>query len=104
MACREGCVTKDHESWAACARAANVTVNAMVTSQFQRMYGQTKRDLSAYRQARADGIQPAGTTERKVNAAVEATRLLGRPYDAAHDPQPGLLRSANVRSYVKESE
>lgn len=39
-------------------------------------------ELDAYRAARAQGIQPAGTSMAQVQAAVEASNTMGKAYDA----------------------
>ncbi len=39
-------------------------------------------ELNAYRKARAQGIQPAGTSMAHVKAAVEASNIMGKPFDA----------------------
>lgn len=39
-------------------------------------------ELNAYRKARAQGIQPAGTSMAHVKAAVEASNVMGKPFDA----------------------
>lgn len=39
-------------------------------------------ELDAYRAARAQGIQPAGTSMAQVRAAVEASNVMGQAYDA----------------------
>jgi hypothetical protein len=39
-------------------------------------------ELDAYRSARAQGIQPAGTSMAHVKAAVEASNTMGQAYDA----------------------
>ena len=58
--------------------------------------GDAKRDISdkkwnaelqAYRDARAQGIQPAGTTMRHIQEAHQASETLGRPYDADTMPR-----------------
>lgn len=94
MACREGCKTKDHESYAACLRAANPTVSATnTTSPLNEAFGQTKKDLAAYQAARVNGIQPEGTSAAKVRAAEQASRLLGRAYNANTDPPASMINS-----------
>lgn len=100
MTCRSGCKTQDHGSYAECLQAANVTVTAVVNSPLQAMYEQTKGELSAYRTARANGIQPGGTTMEKVRQAEEATRILGRPYDANTDPPAGMIKNKNHAAFV----
>lgn len=39
-------------------------------------------ELDAYRAARAQGIQPAGTSMAHVKAAVEASNVMGKAFDA----------------------
>ena len=43
-------------------------------------------ELEAYRNARRQGIQPAGTTMQKIVAAEKASENLGRAYNAEKDP------------------
>jgi hypothetical protein len=44
-------------------------------------------ELQAYRDARAQGIQPAGTTMRHVQEAHRASEVLGKAYDADSMPK-----------------
>jgi hypothetical protein len=44
------------------------------------------KELDAYKEARAQGIQPAGTTMNKIQEAVKASETLGRAYDASKMP------------------
>lgn len=44
------------------------------------------QELSKYREARAQGIQPAGTTSRQIDLAVQASEKLGRAYNAETMP------------------
>lgn len=44
-------------------------------------------ELDAYRKARADGIQPAGTTRRHVEEAYKASETLGKAYNADNMPK-----------------
>jgi len=67
------------------------------------MWDKTKRDLSAYRKARENGIQPEGTTVEKVREAEDATRNLGRPYDANTMPPANLIVNKNAARYVNAS-
>lgn len=104
MTCREGCKTKDHESYAQCLRSARVTVTATINSQFQGMWEKTKSDLSAYQTARANGIQPGGTSAEKVRQAESASRMLGRPYDANTDPPADMIVNKNTARFVNASD
>jgi len=44
------------------------------------------KELDAYREARDQGIQPAGTTMDKIQEAVKASETLGKPYNAEKMP------------------
>lgn len=39
-------------------------------------------ELKAYRDARAQGVQPAGTTTKAVNKAMELSNKVGKAFDA----------------------
>lgn len=79
--CRTGCKTQDHATWGECARAANMRVaycgigGGDATAQKN-----WDDDLSLYRQARAQGIAPDGTTRNKVMAAIKASEKAGAAY------------------------
>lgn len=70
--CRSGCKTQDHETYAECCRAANpVAKNG--TQSTDRLYGMEQRnalEIKEYREARAQGIQPAGTKLSDTRTAV----------------------------------
>ena len=104
MSCRTGCKTKDHASYAECLREATVQTPAVLTSPLQSVYEKTKKDLSAYRTARANGIQPGGTGLDKVRDAEQATRMLGRPYDANVDPPANLIATKTAAKFVNWKE
>ena len=81
-----------------------MTVTAVVNSPLQGMYEKTKSDLSAYQAARANGIQPEGTSREKVREAETATRRLGRPYDANTDPPANMIVNKNTARFVNASD
>jgi hypothetical protein len=64
------------------------------------MFDQTKAELSAYDAARRNGIQPEGTTLTKVKDAENATRALGRPYNADVDPPAKMITNKNTARFV----
>ena len=104
MACRSGCLTQDHASYASCLRSARVTVTATINSPLQQMWDKTKGDLSAYEAARRNGIRPGGTTVEKVRQAEEASRLLGRPYDADVMPPADMIVNKNTARFVNTED
>lgn len=75
-----------------------------MNSPLQRMYESTKKDLSAYKTARANGIQPEGTSLDKIREAETATRRLGRPYDANTDPPANMIVNKNTARFVNASD
>jgi hypothetical protein len=59
-------------------------------------------ELSAYRDARSQGIQPAGTSMKKINEAKEASQKLGVAYNAESmaDAQKVTKQSAKLMKEV----
>lgn len=77
--CRTGCPTQDHESWGECLRAANLSIsNERVAADIKN----TDRELSAYRDARKLGIQPASTKMKDIQKAVRVSDTIGRAAQA----------------------
>lgn len=89
--CRSGCATKDHKSWGECARAANLKVaycgigGGDATAQ-NRWDG----ELSLYRAARAQGVQPDGTKRHQVEAALKASEAVGAAYGRDFSAAPAM--------------
>ena len=59
-------------------------------------------ELSAYRDARSQGIQPAGTTMKAINAANEASDRMGQAYNADSMPAAEKI-TKQVASVGKEA-
>lgn len=78
MACRTGCKTKDCESYAACLKGANINLGDLTGTR-----PKAKSELTAYADARRQGIQPAGTSIAQTQAAVEASNRAGKAWDAS---------------------
>lgn len=79
--CSSGCLTKDHKTFGECMRAKNLQLNPHLADT-----GASKAwdaELSAYRDARAQGIQPSGTTMAKVREAVDISNATGVAYKGA---------------------
>lgn len=77
MACRTGCHTKDHESYAACLRSASIQAAPMWTNSKA-----INAELGAYRDARKEGIQPASTRAHDIDNAVRISDATGVAYKA----------------------
>lgn len=82
MTCTTGCATQDHKSYAECLQDKGV--KTYLASPSKGLDGSTQKrwdaELSAYRNARSEGIQPDGTTMRKVTEAVKASDAKGMAY------------------------
>jgi hypothetical protein len=78
--CSSACLTKDHKTFGECMRAKGLQLkpNLSDTSSTKKWDG----ELQAYRDARAQGIQPGGTTMAKVQEAVEISQRTGKAYNA----------------------
>lgn len=79
--CSSACQTKDHRTFGECMRAKSLNLNPNLSNT-----GASKAwdaELSAYRDARAQGIQPAGTTMAKVQEAVEISNATGVAFKGA---------------------
>ncbi len=82
MACRSGCKTQDHASWGECLRAAGVGAYHVAVSKGFDGTAQKKwdRELDSYRSARKEGIQPDGTTTKKIDEARRLSDTAGAAY------------------------
>jgi len=74
--CRVGCPTQNHRSYAECCRGLQLNSGEDRTFR-QRAWD---AELSAYRGAVAEGIQPDGTSMAKIDAAKKKSDALGVAY------------------------
>lgn len=81
MNCSAGCRTLDHDSWGECVKSKNARV-AFAGIGGGDFSAQKKWDneLSAYRDARSQGIQPDGTSMSKIQQALDASDRAGAAY------------------------
>lgn len=98
--CRTGCLSKDHETYAECLQDAGLQINTGDAGRSNGVMSAKNWDgeLAAYREARAQGIQPAGTTMKKINEARDASQKLGVAFDAGSMPDAKKItkRTAKV--------
>lgn len=80
--CRTGCPTKDHESYADCLRDSGIRVAYSNSANGYDLSKQKRWDqeLSDYRDLRAQGIQPDGTTRRAIDKAARLSDEAGVAY------------------------
>ena len=84
MACRTGCTTRDHESYSECLRAGLPRI-AYCNSATGLDYTRQKtldKDLAFYKEARSQGVQPAGTARPQVENALRISEKTGTAYNA----------------------
>jgi hypothetical protein len=76
-------------------------------NQYVSLYGCTECDatsrkwegeLKRYKEARRQGIQPAGTTMDKIIAAEKASENLGRAYNAEKDPNAKHINKQTAKT------
>lgn len=53
-------------------------------------------EIDAYKAARAQGIQPAGTSMAKIREAEKASEVLGKPYNANSMPSTQHINKSTV--------
>lgn len=82
--CRTGCLTRDHDSYASCLRAGAPRILYANSAKGFDMTTERKwnRDIDAYKAARAEGLQPAGTARHHVEAAKAISDATGSAYQA----------------------
>lgn len=69
--CRTACPTQDHETWGACARAADIQIDGHALKFSTRAERNKEDRLNRYASLRKYGIQPAQTTWSAVRDAEE---------------------------------
>lgn len=87
MACRTGCITKDHASYGECLRSASLRVGwgrSHLGIDRTRERGK-QAELDLYKQARAAGIQPASTKTPDIRQAMEISEKAGAAFDATNN-------------------
>lgn len=84
MSCRSGCPDQNCASYAECLRGANVKVSYTNSANGWDRTKQQKwdKELSDYRDARRQGIEPAGTDRKSIDAAVAISNEIGHPFRA----------------------
>jgi hypothetical protein len=102
--CRSGCREQNHDSYAECLQSANVRTAATINSNMSIAWDTTKKELAAYKTARANGIQPAGTSMQKIREAERASQALGRPYDGDTMPPANLIVNKNTAKFVNTED
>jgi hypothetical protein len=82
MACRTGCKTQSHATYAECLQDAGIGTYLIRASKGEDGTAQKKwdRELDSYRRARKEGIQPDGTRQKKIDEARRLSDTAGAAY------------------------
>jgi len=82
MACRTGCKTKNHATYAECLLDAGIGTYLVRVSKGEDGTAQKKwdRELDSYKAARKEGMQPDGTTQKKIDEARRLSDKAGAAY------------------------
>lgn len=78
--CRSGCTTQNHTSYAECCKQVQIDPKGLNLSAEQKSHD---AELAAYRAAREQGIQPAGTKMPHIERANRISDATGVAYKAA---------------------
>lgn len=73
--CRSGCKEQNHGSYAECLQASNIGFG---NEQVGNTLKKNEKELTAYRDARKLGIQPASTRMKDIQKAVRVSEVTGR--------------------------
>lgn len=79
--CSSSCLTGGHKTWGECIRSKGIQLNPNLSDT-----GASKKwdnELSSYRDARSQGVQPSGTTQAKVDEAMRISDSTGVAYQGA---------------------
>lgn len=69
MACSTACSTQDHRSWGECVRSKGLQLSPAVNDQYGTRQRAWDRELDNYQSAVRQGLEPAGTKQRHIDAA-----------------------------------
>lgn len=80
--CTSNCVTQDHASWGDCIRAKGLRIGYCQSAAGRDATAQKRWDaeLATYKAARAQGVQPEGTSTAKIRAAMDLSEKHGVPF------------------------
>lgn len=97
MSCSSGCKTQNHASYGECMRAKHLATTGLESTNpsFSRDKGKAwDAELDRYEAAVKQGIQPASTQTKHIDAAVEMSQQLGIPFRA--DDPPVIVRDEDA--------
>lgn len=69
--CSSGCLTQDHKSWGECLRSKNLKLSPHVNDSYSAGQKAWDRELDNYESAVRQGLNPSGTKQHHVDAAMK---------------------------------
>lgn len=71
MSCSSACATQDHKTWGECVRSKGLQLSPAVNDSYATRQRGWDRELDNYDSARRQGLNPAGTKQHHVDAAMK---------------------------------
>lgn len=71
MSCSTACPTQDHKSWGECVRSKGLQLSPAINDQYGTRQRAWDRELDNYQSAVSQGLEPAGTKQRHIDAALK---------------------------------
>lgn len=68
--CSSSCLTKDHATWGECIRAKGLQVSPAINDNYGSRQRAWDRELDNYESATRQGLNPAGTKQHHIDAAI----------------------------------
>lgn len=75
--CSSGCPTQDHKSWGECLRSKNLKLSPAINDQYGTRQRAWDKELDNYESAVRQGVNPAGTKQHHVDAAMKEAEAIG---------------------------
>lgn len=75
--CSSSCPTKDHQSFGECLRSKNLQLSPAVSDSYGSRQKAWDRELDNYESAVRQGLEPAGTKQHHVDAAIREAEANG---------------------------
>lgn len=74
--CSSSCLTRDHKTWGECIKAKGLQVSPAINDAYGTRQRAWDRELDSYESAVRQGLEPAGTKQRHVDAAFKEADAL----------------------------
>lgn len=69
--CSSSCKTQDHKTWGECVRSKGLQLSPAVNDSYSSRQRAWDRELDNYESATRQGLSPAGTKQKHIDAAIK---------------------------------